>query len=806
MPEPDELLRHAGFLRSVVRELLRDEHEVEDVLQETYLAALSRAADRPRTLAAWLTAVARNFARMVCRGGSRRAGHERAAAHLEDAPSTASTVERIEVQQQLLAAVRALEEPYRQVILLRFYDDLAPREIARRLGVPTETVRTRIRRALATLRARLDHLHHGDRQAWWVALAPLGLPPSAAAGGTGLLASGGLVMKTKMAAGAALVCLAATLVLVWQLAGEREAPAERTETARRPVEVPAVVGREASRPAPREPSASPPAPTAASAARTQQGRAEPPPPDRLAEPTGDPSLATLRVLVIDERKVPCAAAAVMLTDYARGKKRVKRQTGADGRVEIRGFAPGEPQLSVRVGALHRITIVELAAGRVTETTVEMPRTGAVVAGTVRHRTKGPLADASVTLIARDDRFSDYLSAKTDEAGRYRIEGAPPGTYRVTVAGKVLGDQSQRCADLQVVGTAPIRRDLELDFEVGFVSLSGVVRDAVTHRPIPGVSVRLQKPVGRECLTDADGAYRLCDVPAGKGKLVVVKEGHELRFVDVGEFVAGETRTLDVALHPAAVLHLYVTDEEGRPVMGKLFLRRVSHRDPSGTSISSSVMTDADGHAVYRMIRPGTYDLSVRQDDLRSPAHKLDIRAGETTVRFQLRPPTPMLEGTVRDATTNLPVAGVRVHAMSLQKTVVTDDRGEFQFMRLTSAEQTLWVSKDGYGFQKVRTRKLEEGKTQSVEIGLGPGATLKLSIKNSKGEPPTEPPVFLLFRPGDAEEKEWSAKVEVDEDGRAVYRCVPPGKYRLIVVSREGSAALEVDVSLAGASVEVRLR
>ena len=61
----------------------------------------------------------------------------------ESAPSATSTLERIEVQHQLIAAVCDLEEPYRQVVFCRFYDDVLPREIARRLGVPTKPVQTR---------------------------------------------------------------------------------------------------------------------------------------------------------------------------------------------------------------------------------------------------------------------------------------------------------------------------------------------------------------------------------------------------------------------------------------------------------------------------------------------------------------------------------------------------------------------------------------------------------------------------------------------------------------------------------------
>jgi hypothetical protein len=50
----------------------------------------------------------------------------------------------------VVGTVLALEEPYRAVVLLRF--DLKPGAIARRLGVPVETVRTPQARTQAAFR------------------------------------------------------------------------------------------------------------------------------------------------------------------------------------------------------------------------------------------------------------------------------------------------------------------------------------------------------------------------------------------------------------------------------------------------------------------------------------------------------------------------------------------------------------------------------------------------------------------------------------------------------------------------------
>ena len=56
----------------------------------------------------------------------------------------------------LAAAVLELDEPFRQVVLLRYFEQHTPKEIAHLLGIPGATVRSRLSRALEKLRVSLD--------------------------------------------------------------------------------------------------------------------------------------------------------------------------------------------------------------------------------------------------------------------------------------------------------------------------------------------------------------------------------------------------------------------------------------------------------------------------------------------------------------------------------------------------------------------------------------------------------------------------------------------------------------------------
>lgn len=106
---------------------------------------------------------------MYRRSRARAAARERQVPVPADAPSAASVVQQLQERRDLLDAVAALPRPYREVIVLRFLQALPPRAIAAQLGVPVETVRTRLQRGLRRLRQDLDR-RHGSRAAWLVPL------------------------------------------------------------------------------------------------------------------------------------------------------------------------------------------------------------------------------------------------------------------------------------------------------------------------------------------------------------------------------------------------------------------------------------------------------------------------------------------------------------------------------------------------------------------------------------------------------------------------------------------------------------
>ena len=181
----EKLVAHREWVRRVARALVRDEALAEDLEQDVWLEALRRPPRSGRSFGGWLAAAMKHNLIDVRRSEGRRRAREEAASRPEAEKSAAEVVAEAELLRKVVAAVLDLKEPARGTLLLRYFEDLPLKEVARRQGIPLETVRTRVRTGLGLLRARFDAERGGDRKAWALALLPLVRGPEAAASGAG---------------------------------------------------------------------------------------------------------------------------------------------------------------------------------------------------------------------------------------------------------------------------------------------------------------------------------------------------------------------------------------------------------------------------------------------------------------------------------------------------------------------------------------------------------------------------------------------------------------------------------------------
>lgn len=146
-------------------------HAVDDLLADVLLVAWRRRDEMPDDPLPWLLGVAANTLSSRWRTEMRRDALVDLVARqpLPAQPSMDAELRRRTHQRALAQALGALDERDRELLLLRFWDELRPRQIAVTLGLPSVTVRTRLHRATIRLhrqlRASLGEVSASDEEA-----------------------------------------------------------------------------------------------------------------------------------------------------------------------------------------------------------------------------------------------------------------------------------------------------------------------------------------------------------------------------------------------------------------------------------------------------------------------------------------------------------------------------------------------------------------------------------------------------------------------------------------------------------------
>ena len=138
---------------------LKDVHLAEDAVQETFLKAW-RNADQFRgegSELTWITRIAIN----VCKSYL-RSPWKRRHAPAEELDALFTSTDDPQVDDTLSRAILALSRPYREVIILYYYQELKAREIADILHVDVSTVTARLSRARKMLREVLKGWYYDE--------------------------------------------------------------------------------------------------------------------------------------------------------------------------------------------------------------------------------------------------------------------------------------------------------------------------------------------------------------------------------------------------------------------------------------------------------------------------------------------------------------------------------------------------------------------------------------------------------------------------------------------------------------------
>jgi len=153
-------LTHAKLLGVALR-ILRDRALAEDVLQESYLKVWRHAASYDPAIASpmtWMATIVRHGAIDALRKRQIEAvtGDDGMMSALPaNDPDPVDEMHLARLRPKALAAFARLPEHKRRLIMLAYLRDRSRHDLSVRLGIPANTVKTHLRRALLELRATM---------------------------------------------------------------------------------------------------------------------------------------------------------------------------------------------------------------------------------------------------------------------------------------------------------------------------------------------------------------------------------------------------------------------------------------------------------------------------------------------------------------------------------------------------------------------------------------------------------------------------------------------------------------------------
>jgi RNA polymerase sigma factor (sigma-70 family) len=820
MNDPEELLKHSRWLRGLARSLVGDAQTADDLVQDTWVAALRNPYQheaRP-----WLRRVLRNFARQRSREGGRRLRREREVAREGLLPSAEELATRMELQKAMVELVMALDQPYRSTVILRYYEGLSAAEIGRRKGIPGATVRSHLKRGLDELRRRLDERHEGDREAWSALLIPWFIPkPSVATGAAAAataLINGVTIMSTgsKLFLGVAAVALA----LVGYQLFDGGKPLD-TEAAVGDVDVP-VDAFEIARPATASAPVGSPGGVAQTRVEVESAELGALPADELA--------CRIVGLVLDVDGTPLPGVVVRLMGSEAWPKEVE-STYFDERLELSGFGTetgdrGAFRIDAPVPTKKSWTYFEILPDAYHETyqfnfdpslagggpsltegvrdlgEIRLAATGAL-RGRVTDEQGEPVAGVEMDIGPRRNvafRGLSLRATRTDAYGEFLMGHAPVGAYvlKAKAEGYTIGYR-------EPVTVKAGRDTTGMDFVLATApTIEGIIVEE-DGTPIVGAHVHgrpWSAGAGAGANSDADGRFVMVLPQAESYMLAATCDGYEswgnLRVRS--QPVKPGTRNVEIVMRSMPRMRFIVVDGETGDCLEHFALAILEGTDsglrPLGRARRGSrVRGKSPGGVAEVAARPGVdrYEIVVRGyvmatgevicDVEGKPLQTVRMQRGASLTGRVLRDGDPVAGARVAIQPTSGISRGVVVANDGVLPVVNTDVSGRFEMTALPMDEYSVTI-RPPEGVTLVVSTPMIRG-TEDRDLGdlvLPRGA----HITGTAMLPPGVDPAGLEVQLGT-----WmdGVKALVAASGSFHFDEIAPGAHRLTLCGRPGVLA-----------------
>ncbi|HEY5920549.1 MAG TPA: carboxypeptidase-like regulatory domain-containing protein, partial [Kofleriaceae bacterium] len=412
-----------------------------------------------------------------------------------------------------------------------------------------------------------------------------------------------------------------------------------------------------------------------------------------------PRTASIAGMVIDETLAPIAGARVCAdADSPTLEAELIREprctvTDARGAYVVRELYAANYAVAA-MARPYRATHVpefELADGEAkTGVDLQLRHKGAEVSGTVIDVTGGPIANALV-------RKGADPAVETDAQGRFTL-WARPGRIELSAS-------ADGYADGEDLGTAPGTSEIVLTPES---SISGIVVDASTRKPVPGVMVEAVAEHDHVAtdVTGEDGRFRISRLGAERCALTARAEAGFGQSTSVLVGLSQHVTDVVIELHPAYRVIGKVMQPDGKVCRDSALTLR-------GRGAELAAQREPDGTLRVGGLAAGAYEVAITCTGFAAAAQYPTIRVIDRDVLGQTWrvDAGATLQGTVTTKA-GTPIEGAQVSASSAAGTldVWTDDDGRYAFTGI-------WPGKARIDIFTAEGLSVEEGYAVTIATG-----------------------------------------------------------------------------------------
>jgi len=485
------------------------------------------------------------------------------------------------------------------------------------------------------------------------------------------------------------------------------------------------------------------------------------------EQADDPTLGALKGLVLERGTGAPVAGATLRAAFG-------TESEADGGFEIRGLPPGSLALAVSKDGFKQLWHdVEIVANQTAEATIYLEALAATVPASGRGILRGVIVDQETQepieglelAVAFDGNAADLMlgkgnwSAVTNGDGVFEVANIPAGP--VALVGQKLPYFLNQ-EDVVIVALGVTEERIELSKLRGRVDppvvVAGVVRNALSGEPVAEARVS----VGRKTAVTSNSEGRYLIRLARPGDLILTARHsayHEFSEPFIAEKPGRFDRDILIRPITTGTLAGVAVDRTTKEPLGSVVITIAGHR----------LQTDAEGRFRIEELEAGEIAVQAAVDGYRPARSEVALEARTTAeTRLELDPITEgTVGGTVRDAATGQPLAGVRVTAGG--SNAETGPDGSFALHDVPAGGQAINARKAVYE-PLSDTMEVIAAQEISLELALEPitYGTLTVFVRDATTG------TFIV----DSRVSVGGQSAQTDAQGRAGFERVPAGRVR----------------------------